>query len=282
LCERCFFDRYGYCYGCTDLVDLDNAHYYNDELYCEDCCPAASTGSDYNEVTTYDKVGGRRFGVELEYNNASMTNEHKHFGRGFDHCGFEYRSGILRGDGGLEATRDFVNHSARADWTIGYDCGYHLHIDLMGLSLDQLKAVVRAYNLTHYLWEGCVDPTRDATDYCSFGKHDLSVLQSVSNKEGFAIWGRRTGRYNFINWSSYTYHKTVEIRGHHATLDADEVCNWITAHTRFVDFVKDCSDADLAAFFFGSKTRESWSEIIGSDVSEFYRCQKESFQPMAV
>lgn len=282
LCEQCFFDCYAYCYSCGEVVDLSDAFHYDDEVYCSGCNPNAYEGCNYTEITTFDKVGKRRFGIELEYNDAAGAHEHRYFGRGFDHCGIEYRSGILEGDGGLEASREFVDYSEREGWTIGYDCGYHLHVDLTDLSLDQLKSVVRAYNLTHALWEGCVDPTRDETDYCRFGKHDLSTLSDVTSKAAFAVWGRHTGRYNFINWSAYTYHKTVEIRGHHATLDSDEVCNWVTAHTRFVDFVKDCSESDLANLFYGSEAQASWSEIIGSDVCEFYRCQKESFQPIAV
>lgn len=38
---------------------------------------------------------------------------------------------------------------------------------------------------------------------------------------------RNGSRYAFVNCHSYRKHKTLEIRGHSGTIDADKILNWI-------------------------------------------------------
>jgi hypothetical protein len=72
-------------------------------------------------------------------------------------------------------------------------------------------------------------------------------------------------------------HRTFEIRLHSATLDGNKVCNWIKAHARFIDFVKDKTIDELREIFAENHFRvldEIWDE---ADLTYYYAQRAETF-----
>lgn len=277
LCEHCFCDNYSYCSECGETVHNDDMVCRGDDYYCSDCDPGDEdhVGEDYNESTTYQDVTDRRFGVELEYSSASSSDEFAYFTNGTDHCGREFRSGILYGDGGLDAVRDLAEHAERNGWSANDACGYHLHLDCRRLELDQLKGVAWGYTRAHAIWEAFVNPFRAIGTYSKFIYPTRADLDRLEDMRDWRHWCDCHHRYRFVNWNAYVKHTTVEIRGHEGTAIACEVCNWVTAHTRFFDYVKDLGFAEIDKLFSGVIWRDfdTFGKIVGRDISTFYQGQ---------
>jgi hypothetical protein len=158
-----------------------------------------------------------------------------------------------------------------------------LHVDCSDLSVDQVKRVAYAYIKTAKFWENCVKPGRDTCGYAEFNSksrnaRDRELLPSIGTLAALKSWGWDKSRYYFINWASFRKFGTVEIRGHEGTNDSTAIGNWITAHTRFVDYVKDIPLADLDKMF----SETPWNDyptiagIIGSDICDYYAKKAES------
>ena len=279
LCDSCFCDNYSYCQDCGEVVHNDDMVCRDDEFYCSSCDPGSSDhiGENYDGSTTYRDVTDRCFGVELEYSSASSSDHFDYFTNGTDHCGREFRSGILYGDGGLEAVRDLAEHAERNGWSANDACGYHLHLDCRGLELDQLKGAAWGYCRAHKLWEAFVNPFRATGTYSKFIYPTRADLDRLDDMRDWRHWCDCLQRYKFVNWNSYVNHTTVEIRGHEGTCIAHEVCNWITAHTRFFDYVKDLGFAEIDKLFSGVIWRDfdTFGSIVGRDISSFYSKQAE-------
>jgi len=271
LCERCFCDNYTYCADCNEAVHNDDVIRRGDEYFCPDCCPDRS-GEDYTGSTTYVNVTERRFGVELEYAGGDRYECFDYFTNGTDHCGLELRSGILYGDGGLAAVRDLAEYAERHNWSMSNECGYHLHLDCRTLCLDQLKGIAWGYARSHALWESFVDPFRANCDYCCFRYPTRDELERIESMQEWRDWCNNLIRYRFVNWAAYTEHSTVEIRGHEGTLSPCEVCNWVTAHTRFSDHVQELNLTEIDTLFSGVIWRDFgvFREIVGNDIADFY------------
>lgn len=196
--------------------------------------------------TTYTAIGSeRRFGVELEYNwlpeDVFDLESETIFGAKED-CtvnGGEFDSPILYGDQGLDEVTSFCNHADSGKFEAGNGAGYHLHLDMTDETVDSLKKMALAYHYTHKLWIGVVPSNRREFTYSNphrYGRRDVLGWDTLSD---FREMLGRLNRYTWVNWAAYRSHKTVEIRCHESTTDAKTVTNWIIAHTRFCDAMKD-------------------------------------------
>jgi len=58
-------------------------------------------------------------------------------------------------------------------------------------------------------------------------------------------------RYDYVNLFAYEDHRTFEVRLLEGTVDAETICNWITIHARFMDYVKGFSFDDLHCWLAG-------------------------------
>jgi len=285
LCEHCFSENHYSCDDCGEAVHCDDVCMSNDSCYCE-CCyqenqenheddDEGAIGDNYSTLNpTYNCVGRRRFGVELEYTECTNHANRPYFRDIYEHTGREYVSGIMYSDGGLEAVRDFAEYAKREGWTCatsGNRCGYHLHIDMRDLSVDQLKSIASAYIKTRGIWEACVAPWRkDGHRFSKFEYHDIETIRNCRDCADFRRLER--DRFKFINWQAYSVHGTLEIRGHEGTLEPDEICNWIVAHTRFVDHVSNLDIDAVCNMFTGAHWKDfaTVRRIIGDDVAKFY------------
>lgn len=249
LCEDCYDERCVVCYDCDAVVwRLDSNECYNG-WRCDGCYDADHDEDYYGsgwsarpfapDSNSYRRIGSRRcYGVELEFTNAPGARRSAeplyHFGQIGEHCGVEYRSSILQGDGGLRAIEGMTNFAQEHDWQLSNNCGLHLHVDLRNEPTDALRVLAYAYCKTYYVWRRFVKPWR--RNSCSFCRRPDYTLEDIRAIDNFARWARRTERYTFVNWTAYSEHTTIEIRMHDATDNGTEVTNWVKAHTRFVDW----------------------------------------------
>lgn len=232
------------------------------------------------EDASYKKIRStRKFGIELETSDCPNYRSLKGatpFGAKVD-CsihGMEFTSPILYGDEGLAAVEEFCNHADRLDFDVDSDCGYHLHIDMRGESVDALKSVAYAYTKADSVWRLLVDSFR-ANDcgYCrrpEFGRSEISRVWDEYSMERFCD---RQNRYTLCNLNAYTKFGSYEIRLHQGSLDARVICNWIKAHLRFVDWAKDKTFDEIDDAFRGSDLArwESLKAIFGDiDLNRYY------------
>lgn len=286
-CQSCYDDNFSNCVNCGDMFLNDDLHCANasGEYYCQSCYDELEDddpGENYYTANpTYNNVGHRRFGVEFEYNECTHHANRPYFKDIPEYTGREYISSIMYSDGGLQVVRDFATYADGQGWTIDDNgptkCGYHLHIDCTDFCLDQIKSVAAAYIQSRSVWYALVEPWRETEhSYSKFEHYNLNMIRDCATKSAFRQ-AVGNDRYKFINWNAYAEHGTVEIRGHEATRDVDEICNWITAHTRFVDHVSQMSIDDICKLFKGAVWRDfkPWKRIVGVDIADFYRDKAE-------
>lgn len=284
-CESCYSDRFYHCDNCGAEVHRDDVVCRNGECYCEGCAPAdedEERDSEYNwrGRDSYAKVGSRRkFGVELETSNSDGWTDwidNTPFGAKHDGSvdGKEFVSPVLYGDDGIDAVNDLCRLASRNGCTVNRSCGYHLHLDMSNESDDSLKSIALAYAYTQELWFDFVSDNRRDNHYCHNNVTNGRVYWDVATIKDGSGRPRPNTRYIWVNWAAYDSHKTCEIRLHQGTLDGREVCNWIKAHTRFVDYVSKLTPGQVTRIF-GNKTkkaqmrnlRDLWKD---AELSDYY------------
>lgn len=264
FCSSCYCDRFSSCYDCGE--ELDHEDYRTtivvEDLctYCEDCAPR----SDYNEnwepssctvgsdCDRYDKVGSsRKFGVELETDESPNYREWARYGGWgavYDATcdAKEFVSPPLRGNEGYDNLVEFTRRMEDNDCVAGRGCGYHLHIDLSDTTLDQRKSIGLAYHYTCEVWKTFVARYRGNYHYCEHKKGCRKAILDCETKPDYSGYHNR---YMWVNWEAYSKHRTVEVRSHEGTCDSRAVCNWVKAHTRFIDYVRTMSVGQITRVF---------------------------------
>jgi hypothetical protein len=282
ICNSCFNERYVLCNACGAAVYHDDAYNGdNNEQYCYHCYRETRywEPSDPMPAESHGRLGTMRcFGVELETTNCPNYRTLKGttcFGAKEDGSidGIEFVSPILSGQQGLTEVRRFCRAALKNHFTTEDDCGYHLHIDMRDTTDTERQRIAYAYVLAFKHWADLVDPDRLDNNFCVPPDYTTAdVLNCVHGRSTFTDWATSRSRYEFINWRAFRTHRTLEIRGHHGTVDPTEVCEWIVAHVRFVEFVKDKSFDELNKLFGFSraKSRKSLRRIIGQPASRYY------------
>jgi hypothetical protein len=183
--------------------------------------------------------------------------------------GLEFYSPILAGDQGLAEVRKFCRLAKMYHFQVNEDCGYHLHIDMRGTTVTERKRIAYGYRLTFNLWQHLVREDRWHNTFCERPNYSSQMLRDTHN---FTLFEQRMCRYQFVNLRAFHDHRTYELRGYQGTLDHHEICNWIKAHLRFVDFAKDTPLAELDAMFGQGlrKAKRSLRKVLGAPLSNFY------------
>jgi hypothetical protein len=281
-CNSCFFEEYGYCVSCEEVFGYEDLSSCNDEMYCRDCLP--HTGSFdpqgfHNRSGCTTIIGSERcYGLELETDDCDDYNALEESGawgaKNDPTCnGKEFYSTILDGDEGLVAIANLTEHADRNRWEVGDSCGYHLHIDMRGESDDSLFAAAYAYRITQAVWHGFVESHRLTNTYSHEPRWTCADLIGYRGHFEQFVSDNCNSRYSWINLVAWSYYTTFEIRLHHATLDEDEVCNWVKAHTRFVDWattlglanVRDKLNGMSPTEMFDFIAREVWRDEVLRD-----------------
>jgi hypothetical protein len=222
----------------------------------------------------YDRIGSRRrFGVELETYRCpdhNVLNGHTIWECKHD-CsieGMEFVSPILYGDEGLEEIERFCQRAEELHFEVSRQCGYHAHFDVSTESTDSLKAIAYAYRRTYEVWCSLVPNSRSDNRYCGSPDYESSDI----THEDFDYFVGKRDRFEFVNWRAYLVHGSVEVRLYQGSLDAEEICNWLILHARFIDFVKDKSFSELDSLFHNTPREDfvAIAEIIGPELAEYW------------
>jgi len=273
ICSTCFQARYIHC------VDCGAAGYRGeyDGLRCTSCYHRLAYWHPREfpfATTTKKTTTARCFGIELE---TSSCPEHislrgkTYFGVKEDGSidGLEFYSPILRGDKGLAEVRKFCRLAKKNDFKVNEDCGFHLHIDMRDTTEKQRRSIAYAYRLTFDMWQQLVAEERWENCFCQEPEYTAEDIKRVDDFNHFA---RNQDRYEFVNIRALHTHSTYELRGYQGTLDSREICNWIKAHLRFVEAVKDKTLEELDGMF-KRRPKKAIRKILGAALSNYYSKQ---------
>lgn len=237
---------------------------------------------------------GRRFGVELEI--AGLTVERAAAAlrsaginvraEGYNHHtrtywkvltdasvmgGCEVVTPPLRGEAGMTELRTAMAALRAAGATVNSSCGMHVHVDMDGLTGDQIARTVEAYTNRQDTIDRMVAPSRRATGnvmYCrrmSAGEVEAVTMNFRESRQA----PRYTDRYRTVNVSSFPKYGTVEFRQHQGTVSSRKAVAWIRMLLGLVEAVEAGTDTTLSI----------GAGMLGdlADASEMFRTQDAAF-----
>jgi hypothetical protein len=172
--------------------------------------------------------------------------------------GREFVSPILQGDQGFDEVEDMCEYADNRGWRVDNSCGLHVHIDARDLSSEELLQVAYAYRKTYPLWKRLVASRRRDNSMCGTPQYDLEDIKAAEHFEDFA---ETRDRFEFVNWRAYLCHGSIEVRVYQGSLDAQEICNWVSIHARFIDVVKGMTYDEIDEAF-GCQARTNWRGLV--------------------
>jgi len=228
----------------------------------------------------FSKVGSeRRYGLELESKACDNYMQLNRTGWGAKPDGSvaakEFFSAIFRGNRGLRSIRRLCEYANENNWVACHKCGFHVHFNMRHESVDSMKAIAYAYYATRMFWRGRAREDRVGCDYCRAMVSENGNLDRIENQDDWDEFCSHRCRDIWANWQAYRWHKSLEIRLHEGTFDADKIVNWIRAHINFIDWASATGYDDTVSIVH----REDHTELITSiwdragcnDLAEFYR-----------
>ena len=120
---------------------------------------------------------------------------------------------------------------AKHNSKVNSSCGLHVHVDMRGR--DQKRAFANLVKSQRLLYSMC-PKSRYNNSYCAPNEHGLDM-------------GGYEGRYWGINPKSYEEHRTIEVRLHSGSINAEKIINWVVllqkiAYAKSMDQVDYLSD----------------------------------------
>jgi hypothetical protein len=101
-------------------------------------------------------------------------------------------------------------------------------------------------------------------------------LEDIKAAEHFEDFAETRDRFEFVNWRAYLCHGSIEVRVYQGSLDAHEICNWVSIHARFIDAVKGMTYDEIDGAF-GCQARTNWRGLVNHigdpDLMAFWRIQ---------
>jgi hypothetical protein len=184
--------------------------------------------------------------------------------------GMEFVSPILYGDEGLTEIETLC--VAGRNWQIHRTCGYHVHFDVTNEDWRSLRSIAYAYCKTYALWSRFISDYRCTNSMCAGPNYSIEDILDIHSAEDWDYFVAQRDRFEFVNWRAYLVHGTIEVRMHDASLNAEEICNWVKCHARFIDFVSSCSRNDIKDLFSCGIEQQFkvLSDIVGNELSEYY------------
>jgi hypothetical protein len=207
----------------------------------------------------------RKFGVEIEFTGLSTEEAAAAIrsagiaaeAQGYNHlttpiwkvitdcsCGAEAVSPILQGEEGLRQVAAVCDALDAAGAVVDRRCGYHVHISVSDFSLRHFKNLLKLWIKFEDVLDTFQPPSRRGSNntYCrsnlqKFGATASGVEQANACRGGFADIDRCRSvdqlcrlfgtRYMKLNCEAYFRHRTIEVRHHAGTLNADKATNWV-------------------------------------------------------
>lgn len=252
VCTDCAKTRFFTCSRCQQDRPVTDRHLIGEFTICDTCRSELKYwASEPNPVEnpTFNVIGSRRrYGIELESHTDTdhrllKLRKKSRFGAKSD-CtvgGKEFYSPILCGDEGLQEINTLCEVANELGWQVDINCGYHLHLDVQGETVEKLRSIAYAFMCLYDVLRRCVSSNRHNTSYSC--QHICP--NEVENCGDFLYWARRQERYNFLNVSAYFQHGTFENRQHEGTFDRDAVTNWVIMNLQVADAAATYSVSDL-------------------------------------
>lgn len=285
-CDSCYSENYYSCDSCGCEIPNDEAYCTDSGVYCSGCRRDDSDDSSewnakrFHRSGVAVKVGStRKYGVELETSACPGSDDLQ--GKVYFECcedgsisGMEFKSAVLADDNGLDAINEFCRYANNLDFEVDNKCGFHAHFDMSDESVEGMRSTAYAYYVTRDVWARFVGEQRRNYHYCCPTKWDVTDLNGITDKDEFERWAGRQDRRQWFNVAAYSRHETFEVRLHSATLEGDKVCNWVKAHTRFIDWAVGKTFAEINEVFSGSiderfaALAEIWDD---AELADYYR-----------
>jgi hypothetical protein len=235
------------------------------------------------EAKSFSRIKSQRsFGLELESEHddghiALKMNNTSCFGAKFD-CtcsGREFYSPILTGDEGLNEVEILCRVADEQGWSVDFQCGYHLHLDMRSETLTTLRSIAYAWSQLHPVIIGCVEKSRPDSDYCRHTINPIHIERTPLND--LLAFFMNSDRYSFFNLQAYHVHGTFENRLHEGTFDLETIRNWIILNLRICDTAATLPVPVLKVLFDGKTVAEKWvvlkTWIKDKDVIDFYEAR---------
>lgn len=186
----------------------------------------------------------RRFGFEIEVfnvtNKTQLVRDLPGFRKVSDNSivgkkNMELVSPILSGESGLEQAREAIRQLNRQKAKVNKSCGFHVHIDMSGATLESFKRIFKRFIKFEQVFKKLIGDSRMVNTYCAPNSNlfestedAFAKINEAKSIKDLSMLVNRNTRYYMLNLQSYWKHGTIEFRLKEATLDADEVVNWIT------------------------------------------------------
>lgn len=125
---------------------------------------------------------------------------------------------------------------------INRTCGLHVHVDATGMTVDNVRRLLRGYYGAQETINSIIPRSRHAgrNSYC--GVPNAAQLENILRAPTLREMSNRGQRYTNVNLTSYPVHGTIEFRQHSGSLNYRKISSW----ARFV----------LAAFETAKSDRE--------------------------
>lgn len=129
---------------------------------------------------------------------------------------------------GNEALVEDICYKLNEYGHVNNSCGTHVHFDMRHFPSWTVDGIARYIGMAVPALRTLMPYDRRQGEYC---REDWTRTESSS-------------RYAFVNGTAYKRHKTLEIRGHSATISAKKILNWIeiceTIINKYHEEEKDC------------------------------------------
>jgi hypothetical protein len=159
-------------------------------------------------------------------------------------CGLEAVSPILQGEEGLRQIATVCNALNAAGAMIDRRCGYHVHLDVSDFEMRHFKNLIKLWIKFEDVFDTFQPESRKGSNnqYCrsnlkNFGTITNGIEQATACRNGFTEVDRCRSidqlcrlfgtRYMKLNCEAYFRHRTIEVRHHAGTLNADKAVNWV-------------------------------------------------------
>lgn len=298
-CDDCYDNYYFCCDSCEEIYDNDNGDWFEEEevMLCNSCYSRRTANSSIGSPIiskTFKECRDKRFyGVEIEAEEGDRQKLYS-FVRGsgwgltddgsLGSTGVEVISPKMNGDEGFKQIRNMCSYLEKAGFEPTIKAGVHVHFDFTNNKEEDVKKVVAGYYQYDDFFMRMLPESRRYNHYCEKLRSKFIILPVY-------LYGALDGvykgnelekndkyssiRYASLNFHSWYYRGTLEVRTHSSTINPEKIINWIKIHQRFFNY---CLDKKLSHWLNHKPTLKEWKSIIGPHLFAYYNKRVKEFQ----
>lgn len=189
------------------------------------------------------------------------------YGNNLDHV-VELTSPVLRGEDGIDEVRRACDVLMRLGFRVNLSCGLHIHIGGEDLSASEMYTLLKRYAENETQIDNFMDLARrgNNSEYCRLAMEGLRNVETnmgrevaeidtndpdycdcaecsphltmgnpFTDAEIFTRYASPAGHCSKVNMSALRSHGTIEFRGHHGSVNRDEIVSWAQFLVNFVE-----------------------------------------------